>query len=344
MASGESVRPGANPASPTLPARLDPTGSRLRELAQTYSGVIALILLILYNAIFNAGAFLTVNALRVNLTQVAEIVIVAVGMTLVVATGGIDLSVGSLMAIAGVVAASILLNDTAPWNTPLLGGALAYVVPILVVAVFGAANAFLIANMRIQPIIATLILFISGRGIAQVIVGGRLQSFREPEWQVIGQGRLLGVPVQAIIMVVVVAVAAWVLARTAFGRYVLAVGGNEEAARLAGVPVMRVKYAVYMISAMLAGLAGLISIAINSASDPANIGRNMELNAIAAVAVGGTSLMGGRATIVGTLVGSLIIQLTSYTLLTEGLTDAWVRVVTAGAILAAVLLQRRSAS
>lgn len=341
MASGESVRPGPGPATTTRPSPLHSRRQMVQGIAQTYGGVIALILLILYNVLFNASAFLTLNALRVNLTQVAEIVIVAVGMTLVIATGGIDLSVGSMMAIAGVVASTILLSDVAPWNIPYLGGALAYVVPLLVVAAFGAANGFLIANMRIQPIIATLILFISGRGIAQVISGGRLQSFREPEWQVIGQGRLLGIPVQAIIMVVIVAAAAWVLARTAFGRYVLAIGGNEAAARLAGVPVMRVKYAVYIICAVLAGLAGMISIAINSASDPANIGRNMELNAIAAVAVGGTSLMGGRATIVGTLIGSLIIQLTTYTLLTEGLTDAWVRVVTAGAILAAVLLQRR---
>jgi ribose/xylose/arabinose/galactoside ABC-type transport system permease subunit len=340
MASGESARPGS--PSTALAPPLPTTRQRARDFAQTYSGLIALLLLIFYNVLFNADAFLTVNAIRVNLTQVAEIVIVAVGMTLVIATGGIDLSVGSMMAIAGVVASSILLTGVPPWNVPYLGGALAYVVPLLVVAVFGAANGFLIATMRIQPIIATLILFISGRGIAQVIVGGRLQSFREPEWQVIGQGRLFGIPVQAIIMVVIVVVAAWVLARTAFGRYVLAIGGNEEAARLAGVPVVRVKYAVYITSAVLAGLAGLISIAINSASDPANIGRNMELNAIAAVAVGGTSLMGGRATIIGTLIGSLIIQLTSYTLLTEGLTDAWVRVVTAGAILGAVLLQRRA--
>lgn len=339
MASGESLRPGSAPA--TLP-RPGSTRQTVKEFAQTYGGLIALLLLILYNVFFNASAFLTLNAIRVNLTQVAEIVIVAVGMTLVIATGGIDLSVGSMMAIAGVVASSILLSDMAPWNIPYVGGALAYVIPLLVVAAFGAANGFLIANLRIQPIIATLILFISGRGIAQVIVGGRLQSFREPDWQVIGQGRVFGIPVQAIIMVIVVAVAAWVLARTAFGRYVLAIGGNEEAARLAGVPVVRVKYAVYITSAVLAGLAGLISIAINSASDPANIGRNMELNAIAAVAVGGTSLMGGRATVVGTLIGSLIVQLTSYTLLTEGLTDAWVRVVTAGAILVAVLIQRRA--
>lgn len=314
----------------------------IRSSPGTWGGLIALLLLVFYNAVFNADAFFTLSAMRVNLTQVALIVIVAVGMTFVIATGGIDLSVGSLMAIAGSVAPLILLSSMAPWDLPWIGGTLAYVIPIVVVVIFGVANGFLVANLRIQPIIATLILFISGRGIAQVIAGGRLKSFDEPNWQLIGQGRIFGIPVQAVIMVVIVIIAAWVLSRTVFGRYVLATGGNEEAARLAGVPVVRVKYAVYMISALLAGLAGLISISINSASDPANVGENMELNAIAAVAVGGTSLLGGKASIYGTLIGALIIQLTRYTLLTEGLSDATVRIVTAAAILGAVLLQLRS--
>lgn len=314
----------------------------VRSSAGTYGGLVALLLLVAYNAVFNADAFFTLSAMRVNMTQVAEIVIVAVGMTFVIATGGIDLSVGSLMAISGSIAPLILLSTVTPWDLPWIGGTLAYLIPVLVVGLFGAANGFLVANLRIQPIIATLILYISGRGIAQVIAGGRLKSFDEPNWQLIGQGRILGIPVQTIIMVVVVIAAGWVLTRTVFGRYVLATGGNEEAARLAGVPVVRVKYAVYIVSAMLAGLAGLISISINSASDPANVGENMELNAIAAVAVGGTSLLGGKASIYGTLVGALIIQLTRYTLLTEGLSDATVRIVTAAAILVAVLLQRRS--
>ncbi|CAA9557450.1 MAG: Ribose ABC transport system, permease protein RbsC [uncultured Thermomicrobiales bacterium] len=332
----------SNLSSPAAGSTTSSGRTAIGSIGRSYGGLAALLLLIAYNAVFNAGAFLTVSSLRINLTQVAEIAIVATAMTLVIATGGIDLSVGSLMAIAGSIAPLILLSSAAPWDVPFLGGALAYVIPILVVAAFGAANGFLVASLRIQPIIATLILFISGRGIAQVIAGGRLKSFDEPGWQVIGQGRVLGIPVQAIIMVVVVVTAAWVLKRTVFGRYVLATGGNEEAARLAGVPVVRVKYAVYIVSAMLAGLAGLISIAINSASDPANVGQDMELNAIAAVAVGGTSLLGGRATIVGTFIGALIIQLTGYTLLTEGLSDATVRIVTAGAILGAVLLQRRA--
>ncbi len=337
MAQTRTIEPAAGtPRSPR------PLLATLRGSVGTYGGLAALLLLLAYNAVFNADAFFTISAMRVNLTQVALIVIVAVGMTFVIATGGIDLSVGSLMAIAGSIAPLILLSAAAPWDLPWIGGTLAYIIPVLIVGIFGAANGFLVANLRIQPIIATLILFISGRGIAQVISGGRLKSFDEPNWQWIGQGRILGIPVQAVIMVLVVIVAAWVLRRTTFGRYVLATGGNGEAARLAGVPVVRVKYAVYIISAMLAGLAGLISISINSASDPANIGENMELNAIAAVAVGGTSLLGGKASIYGTLIGALIIQLTRYTLLTEGLSDATVRIVTAAAILGAVLLQRRA--
>lgn len=333
-----------SPASSASRMSLSPGSflTAIRSSPGTWGGLIALLLLVFYNAVLNADAFFTLSAMRVNLTQVALIVIVAVGMTFVIATGGIDLSVGSLMAIAGSVAPLILLSSMAPWDLPWIGGTLAYVIPIVVVVIFGVANGFLVANLRIQPIIATLILYISGRGIAQVIAGGRLKSFDEPNWQLIGQGRIFGVPVQAVIMVVIVIIAAWVLSRTVFGRYVLATGGNEEAARLAGVPVVRVKYAVYMISALLAGLAGLISISINSASDPANVGENMELNAIAAVAVGGTSLLGGKASIYGTLIGALIIQLTRYTLLTEGLSDATVRIVTAAAILGAVLLQLRS--
>ena len=329
-------------AAPRVSASPGSFLAMIRSSPGTWGGLIALLLLVAYNAVFNADAFFTLSAMRVNLTQVALIVIVAVGMTFVIATGGIDLSVGSLMAIAGSIAPLILLSTAAPWDLPWIGGTLAYVIPVLVVGVFGAANGFLVANLRIQPIIATLILYISGRGIAQVIAGGRLKSFDEPNWQVIGQGRIIGIPVQALIMVVIVVIAAWVLSRTVFGRYVLATGGNEEAARLAGVPVVRVKYAVYIISALLAGLAGLISISINSASDPANVGENMELNAIAAVAVGGTSLLGGKASVYGTLIGALIIQLTRYTLLTEGLSDATVRIVTAAAILGAVLLQLRS--
>ncbi|MBA3642482.1 MAG: ABC transporter permease [Chloroflexia bacterium] len=317
---------------------------RWREVGQAIGAAAFLLLLLLYNVIFNADAFLSLQALRLNLTQVATIVVVGVGMTLVIATGGIDLSVGSLMAISGAMAPLIFLSDWPLLSTPFIGGTLAYIIPISVAGLFGLFNGWLITAFGLQPIIATLVLFVAGRGIAQVITDGRLQSFREPDWQFVGLGRIAGIPFQAILMIAVVALAGWALRSTSFGRYILAIGGNEAAARLAGVPVKRVKLAVYAISGLLAGLAGLIVIAINSSSDANQVGLNMELDAIAAVAVGGTSLMGGKATVVGTLIGALIIQLIRFTLLTQGVSDSVARIVTAAAIIIGVLAQRRRAS
>jgi simple sugar transport system permease protein/ribose transport system permease protein len=138
-----------------------------------------------------------------------------------------------------------------------------------------------------------------------------------------------------------VVVVAWLMRHTTFGRYVLAIGGNEAAARLAGAPVTRIKRAVYAVSGLLSGLAGLIVIAINSSSDANLVGLNIELDAIAAVAVGGTPLTGGRATIIGTLLGALIIQLIRFTLLSNGVPFAVAQVVNAIIILAAVYMQRQ---
>jgi ribose transport system permease protein len=277
----------------------------------------------------------------VNLTQVCTIVIVAVGMTLVIGTGGIDLSVGSLMAISGAIAPLIFQGKIVDVGSIHLAVALAILVAILVAMLLGAFNGWLIARFRIQPIVATLVLFIAGRGLAQVVTNGNLQVFKVPEFQVIGLGRLFGLPVQVILMLIIVAVAAWMLRRTNFGRQLLAIGGNERAARLSGIPTSRVKIAVYAISGALAGLSGLIVIAINSASDANLVGLGMELDAIAAVAVGGTLLSGGRATIVGTLLGALTIQLVRYTLLANGVPDAAALVVKAVIIIAAVWLQQR---
>ena len=299
---------------------------------------IALVLLILFNLAWTPN-FLSWQTLNVNLTQVAGIVIVAVGMTLVIATGGIDLSVGSLMAIAGALAPLIFLGQIVPMPSPLLGVALAIVVPILAAGVFGLFNGFLVTQFRIQPIIATLVLFIAGRGIAQVVTNGNLQPFRNPEFQIVGLGRVAGIPAQVILMLIIVALAAWMIRRTLLGRQILAVGGNERAARLAGVPVNRVKLIVYFISGLCAGLAGLVVIAINSSSDANLVGQGMELDAIAAVAVGGTLLAGGRAYVGGTLVGALIIQLVRYTLLANNVPDAAAMMVKAGLIVLAVWLQ-----
>jgi ribose transport system permease protein len=312
-----------------------------RAFLTRHGAVLALVLLVAFNLAFTPN-FATWQTLNVNLTQVCAIVIVGVGMTLVIATGGIDLSVGSLMAISGALAPLIFMGTLFPLPHPLVGVGLAFLLPVMVAGALGWFNGWLVTGLRIQPIVATLVLFIAGRGIAQVTTNGNLQVFKNPEFQVIGLGRVLGVPVQAVIMVVVVLAAAWMLRRTVFGRQILAVGGNERAARLAGIPAASVKRRVYMISGLLSGLAGLVVIARNSASDANLVGLGMELDAIAAVAVGGTLLTGGRATVIGTLVGALIIQLLRYTLLANGVPDAAALVVKAGLILLAVWLQRQS--
>jgi ribose transport system permease protein len=323
-----------------------PAGARSNGLAaaapllQRYGTLAALALLILVNIAITPN-FLTLQTLNVNLTQVGTIVIVAVGMTLVIATGGIDLSVGSLMAISGALAPLIFLGQLFPLPNDAVGVGLAFVLPVLVAGLFGLFNGWLITRFSIQPIIATLVLFIAGRGIAQVLTNGNLQVFKNPEFQFIGLGRVFGLPFQVLLMLAIVLLAAWALRRTVFGRQILAVGGNEAATRLAGVPVARVKLIVYGISGLCAGIAGLIVISLNSSSDANLVGLGMELDAIAAVAVGGTLLTGGRASVLGTLLGALIIQLVRYTLLANGVPPAAALVVKAAIIVLAVWLQRQ---
>jgi ribose transport system permease protein len=322
------------------PAQAGARKARLAWLSR-YGTLVAFLALIAFNIAVTPN-FLSWQTLNVNLTQVATIVIVAVGMTLVIATGGIDLSVGSLMAISGALAPMIFLGTIVPIPDPALAVALALTVPVIVAAAFGWFNGMLITRYSIQPIVATLVLFIAGRGIAQVMTNGNLQVFKNEAFQFIALGRVFGIPTQVVIMAVVVAAAFFLIRRTGLGRQIIAVGGNEKAARLAGIPAKRVKRLVYVISGALAGVAGLIVVARNSASDANLVGLGMELDAIAAVAVGGTLLTGGRAHILGTLLGACVIQLVRYTLLANGVPDAAALVVKAALIVAAVYIQQRA--
>ncbi len=307
-----------------------------------YAALTALIVLLLFDFAVTPN-FASWQTLNVNLTQVATIVIVSVGMTLVIATGGIDLSVGSLMAIAGALAPLIFLSPFGRTH-PGLGDALAFIIPVAAAGLLGMFNGWFITRFQVQPIVGTLVMFIAGRGIGQVLTNGNLQAFKNPTFQFIGLGRILGVPFQVIIMLVLVGAATWTLRRTLFGRQILAVGGNERAARLAGVPVNRVKRWVYAISGLCAGIAGLVVVSINSSSDANLVGLGMELDAIAAVAVGGTPFTGGQASVVGSLIGALLIQLVRYTLLANGVPDAAALVVKGLIIAGAVWSQQRGKS
>ena len=304
--------------------------STFADYAPTYGALVALVLLFVANALFTPNFFDARNVSNV-LLQVSPTVLVAVGMTLVIATGGIDLSVGSVMAIASAVAAVSL--DLSVGVAVLLALTAAFAV--------GSFNGALISGFGIQPIIVTLATLITGRGVAQVISsGGQLIPFSNPTFEYLGKGSLGPIPVQVAIMALVVAGGIFLVRMTSFGRYVAAVGGNEAAARLAGIRVRRTKIIVYAVSGLLAGLAGLIETARLGASDAQKVGLNIELDAIAAVVVGGTPLTGGRATIVGTLIGALIMQTITTSFNMNGISFAWSLVIKAAIIVVAVYLQR----
>lgn len=295
-----------------------------------YGAFAALFALVAANAVITPNFATGSSALNI-LIQVSTTVLVAVGMTLVIAAGGIDLSVGSVMAIASAVAVKTLDAGAAVAVAAALGAA----------ALCGGLNGLLIARYQVQPIVVTLALLIGGRGVAQVIADdGQLLSFSHAGLESVGRGYLAGVPNQVLLTAAVVAAAALLLRAATFGRYLLAVGGNESAARLAGVPVRATKAAAYALSGALAGLAGVIETARLGACDGAKIGLNMELDAIAAVVVGGTALSGGRATIAGSVAGALLMQVITTTFNMRLIPYSWSLVLKAAIILAAVYVQR----
>ena len=318
----------------TLPGTGVSGWRRLRE----HGTLVALLSLLLFNALVTPN-FLQLQTLFVNISQVATIAIVAMGMTLVIATKGIDLSVGAVMALSGALAPLIFTSEFGVEN-PALGLAAAFVLPLIAAAACGLFNGMMVSFLGIQPIIATLILFISGRGVAQVLTNGNLQTFSNPTFSYLGTGKILGLPFQGWLALALAATIFWLVNRTVFGRYLLAIGGNERAASLSGSPVRTVKIGAYVICSVLSGIAGMIVVAINSASDAARNGNLMELDAIAAAVVGGAVLLGGRAPIIGAVLGAIIIQLVKYTLLANGVEDEVALIVKAAIIVMAVYLQQ----
>ena len=301
-----------------------------RARGPEYAAAVALIVLVVGNAIFTPH-FTSASNLWNVLLQVSPVMLAAVGMTFVIATGGVDLSVGSTMAISGAIAA--VLIDRGP--------VVAVVAAVAGGCLVGVLNGGLIASLRVQPIVVTLATLIAGRGLAQIVShDGELVTVSDATFLALGRGSVGPVPGPVVIALLAVGFAAFLLRATAFGRYVLAVGGNRAAARLAGVPARRALVSVYVASGGLAAIAGLIVAARLGASDAAKIGQNVELDAIAAVVVGGTALSGGRATIGGTVVGALIMQViaTSFNMLL--VPYAWSLALKAAIILVAVYLQR----
>lgn len=307
--------------------------SNSQSFLQKLGPVIGLLLIVVIISIMSPN-FLTINNLMNVLRQVSINALIAFGMTFVILTGGIDLSVGSILALTGAVTASLLASGMDPVLAMFLG--------LLLGAILGAINGIIIAKGNVAPFIATLATMTIYRGLTLVFTEGRPISGLGDSlsFQLIGKGYFLGIPVPIVTMAIAFGVLYFILKKTTFGRRVYAVGGNEEASRLSGIKVDRIKIYVYALIGTLAALSALILTSrLNSAQPTA--GNMFELDAIAAVVLGGTSLTGGRGWIFGTLVGALIIGVLNNGLNLIGVSSFFQQVVKGIVILIAVLLDRK---
>ena len=302
---------------------------RVSALAQQHGALVTLIVAMIA-ASLSFDTFLTGDNLENMALSSAFLAVVALGMTFVIVTGGIDLSVGSLFALGGVLAA---------WGSQ-YGTAVALLLPLAVCGLIGLVNGLLIARSRLAPFIVTLAAMLGARGILLSVTDEGSKTYlvdKESFFAKLGQGTLLGVGVPVWITVALFVLGAVVLRRTRFGQYVYAVGGNEDAAALMGAPVARTKILVYTLSGVLAGLAGALNAAW-LASGVTILGNGMELDAIAAVVIGGTLLTGGLGYVSGSLVGVLLLRVIQNVINQVGSLDSSYQQVVSGAFLALVVI------
>jgi ribose/xylose/arabinose/galactoside ABC-type transport system permease subunit len=306
--------------------------------------VLVLVLLVLANVAYRPS-FVSIELrdghLYGSLVDIVRLsaphMLVALGMTFVIATGGIDLSVGSVVAISGAIAC---LHISQQGDQNGLGGVfVALALGLGLSLLLGLWNGMLVAVIGIQPIIATLILMVAGRGLAQLITEGQIITVNSAPYKLIGAGYWLTLPFSILVALAVTALAAIVTRRSALGLIIESVGGNAEASRLAGVRSRRIILLVYVISAVCAGIAGFMESANVAGADGNNAGLWFELDAILAVVIGGTSLAGGRFSIAGTVVGALLIQTLTTTVYAMNITPQTALLFKAVVVIAVCLIQ-----
>ncbi|MDQ2781754.1 MAG: ABC transporter permease [Actinomycetota bacterium] len=294
---------------------------------------VALVLIILYNLAFTPR-FVTWDNLSVQLVLATKVIVVSLGMAMVIGTGGIDLSVGAVMALSG----ALLVQFSA------IPEIVAILVALLVGGLVGLLNGSLVSIVGVQPIVATLAFLFAGRSIAQLLLTGMNPSIRDETLVLkISSGSILGVSGLIVAALVAVVIVLAVMQRTTFGRRVLAVGDNSRASFLSGVPVNRTLIGVYVLSGVLAAWAGVMDTASITSANALSSGLNYELFAITAVVVGGTPLTGGRIRVIGTVAAAILMQLLKSTLVFHAATDAIAQIITAVVIVAAVYIQRARA-
>jgi ribose/xylose/arabinose/galactoside ABC-type transport system permease subunit len=301
-----------------------------RDFAARNVVFLVLLAIVAANAVLTPN-FATPRNVEITLIQIVFVALVGTGMTLVMALGGIDLSVGAVMGLISVAVVHLL-----PYG-------LSVVLPacLLIGLVIGLWNGLIVTVFAVQPLLVTLASVIWVRGLAQVISGGRKEYFQDPTMQFVGLGRVLGLPLQVVVTVVIVAIAAYLTRRSLFGRRLAAIGGNRSAARLAGLPIASTTITAYAVCSTLAALAGVFVTARVGSSDPTNFGVLIELDAIAAAVVGGTAVAGGRANVFGTVVGALLLQLVTAAMIMNNISFQYSLIAKAAIILFAVYLQGR---
>ncbi|MBT2617303.1 MULTISPECIES: ABC transporter permease [unclassified Bacillus (in: firmicutes)] len=300
---------------------------------QKFGPLLALVLLFIVITVLNPS-FMEPNNILNLLRQTSINALIAFGMTFIILTGGIDLSVGSILALSSALMAGMMVSGLDP--------ILAILVGILLGAIMGVINGILVSKGKMAPFIVTLATMTIFRGLTLVYTDGKpITGIGDSvTFQMLGRGYFLGVPVPAVVMIIAFLILWFLLHKTSFGRKTYAIGGNERASRISGIKVDRVKVAIYGLAGTMAAIAGaILTSRLNSAQPTA--GQSYEMDAIAAVVLGGTSLSGGKGRLFGTLVGVLIIGTLNNGMNLLGVSSFYQQVVKGAVILIAVLLDRK---
>ena len=292
---------------------------------------------------YNATTGMFYGSIVDIINRSSEITIIAMGMTMVIALGGTDISVGALVAVSGAFALKLLRWDVTEYPTPgdytVYPFVLVILVPLVVCTLMGLFNGILIGKFKLEPIIATLILMVAGRGIAQIATNGKQFTTGYTPFRFIGQGSLFGLPFPIILAVVICTVVMIFVRKTAFGTFVESVGINPSASRVTGLKSSKIIIIVYTLTGFLSGVAGLIYSSRISSCDSNNAGVNYEMDAILAVVLGGTSMTGGKFSLAGTIIGSLIIRTITTLVYSFGITSESIMAFKAVVILVVIIIQ-----
>ncbi len=317
------------------------TALSYKNSVSKFQSLIALVVLCIVLSLLTDKFFTAANGVNV-LRQVAVNVCIATGMTLIVLTGGIDLSVGSILALCGAITAGLLKNGIQFPSADLFVGFTivgAILAGLIVGALLGYFNGFVITTFKVPPFVATLAMLTIARGFTMLYTEGHPISNLGEGFARIGAGSLLTIPIPVWIAAIVVLLAVFITKKTKLGRYIYAIGGNETAAKLSGIRINRVKLMVYSLGAALAALGGVIVTSRLDSAQP-NAGVSYELDAIAAVVIGGTSLNGGKGSVWGTVIGAVIIGVLNNGLVLLNVSPFWQQVVKGGVILLAVIIDK----